>query len=186
MEWAGLYLDAISHFLDRAREEKTDPSERLVCYNMAARIASLLGMKDLVSDISREVNELGKDLPLKGWIKTSIAGYLRVAGRTGKFKPPPIYTIGDIRFTVNLLPTGIRVKGYIENFNLESVKEPSKGRITEDYVIIKWEFKGFKSIAFISKDGALDIRVPCILRSPGEGLEIATKAVQTISGMVKA
>ncbi|RLG44939.1 MAG: hypothetical protein DRN81_03300 [Thermoproteota archaeon] len=186
MEWAGLYLDAVSHFLDRAREEKIDPSERLVCYNMAARIASLLGMKDLVADIAREVNELGEDLPLKGWIKASIAGYLRVAGRTGKLKPPPTYTVGDVRFTVDLLSIGIRVRGYIENFKLESVKEPSNGRITEDYVIIRGEVKGFKSIAFISKDGALDIRVSCILESSEEGLEIAAKAVQTITEMVKA
>ncbi len=186
MEWAGLYLDAISHFLEKAREEEADPSERLVCYNMAARIASLLGMKDLIADIVREVNELGEDFPLKGWVKTSIAGYLRVAGRTGKFKPPPVYTVGNVRFTVDLLPVGIRIKGYIENFKLKSIKKPIDGRVAEDYAIFREEIEGFKSLAFIGKNGALDIRVPCVLESSEEGLKIATKAAQKIIDVVKA
>ena len=184
LEWAGLYQDAISHFLKIARSEEHHAPKRLVCYCMAAKIASLLGVKDLVSDISREVGNIGEE-PLKSWIKMSIAGYLRVAGRTGKVEVSSPYKVGNMKFTIVTLPLGVRVKGFVENPSLEPLRKVKGAEVQDDHAILKVEIEGIKCIAFLNVDGALDIRIPTIIESSEEGLKLAIKAVEEISSMVK-
>ena len=185
LEWAGLYMDAISYFLEEARSEEHSIPERLAAYNAAARIASLLGLKDTILDIQREVEGIDTDGPLKRWIQMSIAGYIRVSSKIGRIEAPTAYEAGSLRFTVEIAPAGVRVKGYIEKPDLEHFKEFGEAVMGEDYVIVRMEVDGVHCIAFVNSDGAVDVRIAGIIDSPDEGLRLASSIASKISAVVK-